>query len=404
VTRTLEGLGLKPTTGLAVTGVKAALQGGSPGPSVAILGELDGLPVPGHPFADTETGAAHACGHFAQVAMMLALAMAFVDADVAPSLAGRVVFMAVPAEEGVEIEWRLSLRDDGKIEYLGGKQELIRIGAFDDVDMAMLTHASSAIAPSLLRWGGTTNGHLGKQVQFIGRAAHAGAAPYRGINALKAAMLSLAAIDAHREMFRDEDVVRVHPIITRGGDVVNSVPADVRLQAQVRANNIDALADANRKLDMALRGGALAMGARVQITTIPGYLPLLSEPILGSIYDRNAEAVVGRQWVSSGGHVAGTTDMGDLSQILPVIQPNAGGVTGTGHAPDFLISDYDAGLIIPAKAMAMTVIDVLADGAALGRLIRQEFCPALKKAEYLALLQRLATTEEYGEHPPMPSY
>jgi metal-dependent amidase/aminoacylase/carboxypeptidase family protein len=120
VARTFRDLGLPHTEGLALTGVKASLAGAADGPSVAILGELDALPVPGHPFADAETGAAHACGHHAQIGMMLAAAIGFVEAGVAPELAGRLVFMAVPAEEPVEVEWRLELRDAGRIEFVGG--------------------------------------------------------------------------------------------------------------------------------------------------------------------------------------------------------------------------------------------------------------------------------------------
>src|SRR5829696_1516184 len=142
VARTFRELGLPHETGLALTGVKASLPSGSGGPSVSVMGELDALPVPGHPHYDPTTGAAHACGHHAQIGMMLATAIGFVEAGVMPDLDGRMVFMAVPAEESVEVEWRLGLRDEGKIEFLGGKQELIKLGAFDDVDVAMIVHSS----------------------------------------------------------------------------------------------------------------------------------------------------------------------------------------------------------------------------------------------------------------------
>src|SRR5215475_12129433 len=101
VRETLQKLGLEPRTGLAMTGVRADSQGrGGDGPTFALIGELDGLRVTGHPKADPETGAAHACGHNAQIAGMLGAAMGLIEAKAFDHLAGRVAFVAVPAEEG----------------------------------------------------------------------------------------------------------------------------------------------------------------------------------------------------------------------------------------------------------------------------------------------------------------
>ena len=99
----------------------------------------------------------------------------------------------------------------------------------------------------------TYNGCVVKFVRFIGKSAHAGGAPHNGINALKAAMLALQAIDAQRETFRDEDHIRVHPIITRGGDAVSAIPADVRLETFVRGSSLKAIQDADAKIDRCLR-------------------------------------------------------------------------------------------------------------------------------------------------------
>jgi amidohydrolase len=397
VAQAFTQLGLSHETGLALTGVKAWLPGGQAGPTVAIMGELDALPVPGHPYYNPETGAAHACGHFAQLGMMLAAAVGFVEAGVAPELAGRLVFFAVPAEESVEVEWRLQLREEGKIEFLGGKQELIRLGAFDDVDIAMLTHSSGRPETRKLALGGTNNGHLIKQAQFIGKQVHAGATPHLGVNALKAAMLALAGIDAQRETFLDDDSVRVHPIITKGGDVVNAVPADVRLETFVRGRRIEAIDDANRKVDRALRAGALAMGARVHLTTMPGYLPVIHDESFAEVYRENAVALVGADQVAQEGHRGSTSDSGDLSHVLPVIHATTGGCTGATHSADFLITDYELGIINPAKAMAMTAIDLLADGASLARACLADYRPRMTKDEYLAYMRKMHYTEEFGE-------
>jgi metal-dependent amidase/aminoacylase/carboxypeptidase family protein len=131
--------GLSPRTGIAITGVVVKIDTGRPGPAIAVIGELDSLIVPGHANAHPETGAAHACGHHAQLGSMLGVLTAMLDDSVRSALSGSVTFMAVPAEEYIELDFRESLRSEGKIEFFGGKQEFIRLGEFDDIDMAMLT-------------------------------------------------------------------------------------------------------------------------------------------------------------------------------------------------------------------------------------------------------------------------
>src|SRR3989449_11163335 len=123
VHETFQRLGLESRTGLAMTGVRADVRGrAGEGPTFALLGELDGLRVTGHPQADPATGAAHACGHNAQVAGMLGAAMGLTDTNAFGSLSGRVAFFAVPAEEGGDLEWRLNERRAGRLELLGGKR------------------------------------------------------------------------------------------------------------------------------------------------------------------------------------------------------------------------------------------------------------------------------------------
>src|ERR1051325_11801516 len=118
VEETLAGLGLRPQTGLAMTGVKAVAAGAKGGgPSFAVIGELDALGVAGHPEADPATGAAHACGHNAQIAGLVGAAIGLLGAGAFEHLAGRVTFMAVPAEEGGDLEWRLNEVRAGRLEF-----------------------------------------------------------------------------------------------------------------------------------------------------------------------------------------------------------------------------------------------------------------------------------------------
>ena len=125
--------GIQHRKGLALTGIKGVVEGGAAGPTVAVLGELDSLIVSEHPHADSDTAAAHACGHHAQIGMLMGVACGLLSSGIMEQLGGRVALLAVPAEEYIEIEYRDELRRDGKLEFLGGKPELIRLGEMDDV-------------------------------------------------------------------------------------------------------------------------------------------------------------------------------------------------------------------------------------------------------------------------------
>ncbi len=388
VERALRGCGLEPRTGLAITGLKAVAVGRHPVPRVAVLGELDAVVCPGHPQANGETGAAHACGHHGQLAAMVGVAIGLVKSQVIDELDGSVAFMAVPAEEYVEIEYRYALRQQGIISFLGGKQELIARGEFDDVDLAMMVHLSS-LRDKRATVGGTSNGFIGKLVRYRGKEAHAGAAPHAGVNALNAALLGIMGIHCLRETFRDEDTVRVHPVITRGGDLVNIIPADVRLETYVRAKTVEAMLDANRKVNRALEAGAYAVGAEVTITELPGYLPRLNEPRLTAIFRTNLVELLGEDAVGEGGHAAGSSDMGDLMHLIPAIHPMIGGCEGTGHSDSFRVVDEELAYVVPAKAMALTCIDLLYDGAVKARRVLREYNPRYSKEGYLKMWEEV---------------
>ena len=383
--------------GIAITGLKGLLDTGTSGPTVSVMGELDSLKVLGHPHGNPQTGAAHACGHHCQIAMMLGTAIGLKAASVRENLAGRIALIAVPAEEYIEIEYRDDLRRQGKIEFLGGKPEFIKLGALDDVDIAMMTHTTSGAEEGKIAFGGTNNGLVAKRIQFTGRAAHAGGAPHAGINALNAANIAIAAIHAQRETFRDEDTIRVHPIITQGGIAVSSVPADVRMETFVRGKTIEAFTSASQKVDRALRAGVMAVGGSVTITTLPGYLPIQSDESMLQLYHANAARLVGEERLARLVHRTGSTDMGDVSQIMPVIHPYVGAATGNAHGSDYIVQDYELGVITGAKAMAMTVIDLLADGARRATEVKANYQAPLDKNQYLSLMRGMVTEKTYTE-------
>jgi amidohydrolase len=391
-----QSLGLGYESELAITGVKTVVDGAAPGPTVAVLGELDSLLVADHPNANPETGAAHCCGHNAQIATMLGTAMGLIGAGAFGELSGRVAFFAVPAEEYVEIDYRNSLRKAGKLEFLGGKSELVAHGAFDDVDMAMMIHGGSSDNMTVTaQVSASNNGFVGKQARFIGRAAHAGGAPDRGINALYAAEIALASINAQRETFRDEDTIRIHPILTRGGDLVNVIPNDVRLESYVRGKTAEAIDDASKKVDRALRAGAVALGARVQIETLPGYMPLVNNRGMVDLFRENFLTMYGEDEWGETGHRTGSTDMGDLAQIMPVLHPHVAGFAGAGHGSDWRIADRNLAYILPAKLMAMTVVDLLFDGATAAAEIIERDKPAMTVPQYLSFMRGLAVEEDF---------
>lgn len=385
----LSNLGLPVRKGIALTGVEGVLAGARPGPGLLLMGEMDSVVNRDYPGADPVTGAAHLCGHHLQVAILLGAALGLTAASAGKELSGKIFFLGTPAEEFVEIEERLRLRDEGKIRYLGGKQELVRLGYLNHVQMAMIVHAHSDLPARKMLFGGSGNGFMAKSIQFRGKAAHAGVSPHEGINALNAAVLAMINIHVQRETFRDEDAIRVHPIITKGGDVVNVVPPDVRMETYVRGRRVEAILEASRKVDRAVRAGADAVGAEVSIRNIPGYLPLIQNPELTALARKNAVLIAGEEGVGAGGFMGGSTDAGDLAHLIPTIQPYAGGIRGLLHGSEFTVADYEGAVIYPAKVMASTAIDLLYGDAPEAARVIGNFKPAMTVEKYLAFLEEM---------------
>ncbi len=398
VARSLRALGLTVEEGIAHTGLKAICEFDRPGPRVAVICELDALRVPSHSGSDPESGAAHACGHHTQAGMMLGVAQALTQPELRGLLSGSVAFIATPAEEFIDVSERLEMKRAGLLQFLSGKQEMLRLGAFDDVDMAMMMHTASGDGSPRITVGGTSNAHIVHHVRFIGRSAHAGGAPDRGINALQAAMLAINAINTQRETLQEQHIARIHGIITKGGTAVNAVPDNVVYEGRVRAMETEALADLNEKVLRCYRAGALGVGADVEITTIPGYLSMQNNVDMQAAFARNAEAVVGAENLRTTEDAesrGGSTDMGDLSTVMPAIHPYTSAAAGTGHGPDYVIVDYDLAVVAPAKIMSATVIDLLSNDAAEARKVIGNYKPVMSRSKYLAMQAERFQTELY---------
>lgn len=391
VRKIFEALGLEDIEeNIAVTGVRGTLNPDGSGPHIVVMGELDSVISPDHPDA-TEGGAVHACGHNNQVAAMVGVGYGLATEEMIRKLDGKVTFMAVPAEEFIELDYRSKLMEKGEIEFYGGKQELIARGVMDDVDLVMMIHSIDLsktdkkiiVAPK-------GNGFIGKKVQFIGKESHAGAAPEEGINALNAAMLAINNINAQRETFRDEDKIRVHPIITKGGDIVNIVPSDVRMESYVRGKTLEGIQDANEKVNRSLIHGAKAVGANIKIEEIPGYFPLIDYKPLAEVFYENARAFMKEEEIVWDFELGGSFDIGDLSHIMPILHPLVGGITGALHTREFCLTDAELAYITPAKIMAGTIIDLLADKGKKAKEVIAQSNPPMTKDEYLDLQRKNA--------------
>ena len=372
-----EALGYKLTYAEGITGFYTVIDTGREGPEVLILGELDSVICPAHPESDPVTGAVHACGHHAQSATLLGIAAALTEDGMLDSLCGRIRLCAVPAEELLEIEYRKKLRAEGKIKYLGGKSEFLSRGYFDGVDLAFMVHTAGGFSV-----GSDHVGCIAKSIIYKGRAAHAGGNPSGGINALYAASCGLNAANSLRETFREADMIRFHPIITHGGDMVNAIPETVQIESYVRGASFEAIARENKKINRALIGAALSVGANIEIVDMPGYSPLFNDREMKKVaaeamrlIDPEKELPIDTPWST------GSTDMGDLSCIMPVVHPYAAGARGTDHGNDYYIVDPDAACVKNAKWQIIMLTLLLQNGGESAKRIVEEYKPQFPSAK-----------------------
>lgn len=302
---------------------------GTTGPTVAVLCEYDALP-----------GLGHACGHNIIAASGLGAGLA--AASLADRLGGRVVLLGTPAEEGG-----------------GGKVFMIERGALDDVDAALMIHPADID----LRWM-TTIAYQRLVVEFVGEAAHAAAQPWNGRNALDAAVLGYMNVAALRQHIRPDE--RVHGIFTDGGDKPNIVPAHAAMDWYVRAADMDRLEALKPRVLAALQAGADASGCDLEHRWLePAYADLVRNEPLEDLYVANSTAL-GRPVGDPGihGEVIGSTDMGNVSHVVPSIHPMVAiaprgvGIHTAPFAQHAASTAGDEGMLLASKAMAMTIVDL----------------------------------------------
>jgi len=342
LTSYLEENGFNVERGIAglTTAFRATYGQGSP--RIALLAEYDALPKMGH-----------GCGH--NIIATSAVGAAVASKSIIDQLGGRVVVLGTPGEE-----------------VFGGKIDMVKAGAFEEIDVAMIVHPDvrnmvtiQALACSSL------------EVEFFGQPAHAAAQPYKGINALETMILAFTSINSLRQHIRSE--ARIHGIITDGGEAPNIVPAHSAAVFLIRAPDNEYLAELKDKVLNCFTGASVANGARLEYRWRDrSYAPMKNNATLAGLFKQNLESL--------GRHVEdfeprfgfGSTDMGNVSQVVPSIHPTIAIASPEVfiHTPEFASAAASEtgheGLMDAAKAMAMTVADILQPGML--DKIKQEFC------------------------------
>lgn len=335
LTDLLEQHGVAPVRG--AYGIDTAFDSsvGTEGATIAVLCEYDALP-----------GVGHACGH--NVIATAGLGAGLAAASVAELAGGRLRIMGTPAEEGG-----------------GGKVLMARAGAFDGVDAAMMVHPADA---DLIRMDCIAIQAL--EVEYHGKAAHAAAAPWEGRNALDAAVLGYMNVAAMRQHIRPDE--RIHGIFTKAGDKPNIVPAEAAMDWYIRSGTIASLQPLKERVFTGLQAAATACGCTMDHEWVgETYAEMLDNQAMVRSYVANA-AKLGRTVmdpVATGRRVVGSTDMGNVSYLVPSIHPMIK-VAPDGvpiHSVDFAAfagsEEGDRAVIDGAKAMAMTVVDLWTDAA-----------------------------------------
>ena len=337
LTAELDAAGLSPRRSAFGLDTAFRADAGVSGPRIGVFMEYDALPEIGH-----------ACGHNVIAAAGLGAGLAL--ASLAEVCGGRVALIGSPAEEGG-----------------GGKIAMARQGAFDDLDAAMMIHPADG---DLVRMDTIAVQQM--TVSFSGRAAHAAAAPEQGRNALDAAVLAYMNVAALRQHIDRSE--RLHGIFTRAGDKPNVVPHETEMLWYARSATVESLQPLKQRLASCMEAGAVATGCSCRCEWEGHtYSDMRDNQAIVAAYVRNA-ASLGRTVVdpsSTGRRVVGSTDMGNVSYLVPSIHPMIG-VAPEGvaiHTAEFArwaaSASGDAAVLDGAKALAMTAIDLWLDPAVL---------------------------------------
>ncbi|XP_030838263.1 peptidase M20 domain-containing protein 2-like [Strongylocentrotus purpuratus] len=344
----LEKEGFEVTRNYHLETAFKATYGTDGGIHVCVISEYDALPEIGH-----------ACGHnlIAECGAAAGLGIkAAMELDGTPI--GRVTVLGTPAEEGA-----------------GGKVDLIKAGAFQGMDVAMMAHPYAYTVPQPVALS-----MLETKIHFTGLASHASAVPWEGVNALDAAVMCYTSISVMRQQLKPE--WRVHGVFTNGGARPNIIPEEAELLYYLRAPDSKQLDVLQAKVKGCAKGAAIATGCELECKSGCNYANMIHNNALSLSFERHAE-ILGFSYPSERrGEKGGSTDMGNVSYVLPSIHPKFGIPTDSGtHTPGFTkwagMLEAQSPTLIQAKAIAMTGIDVMDPNTNLLKSAQEEFKKAV---------------------------
>ena len=330
----IHGLQVEMGTSGMQTAFKASVRGSSASPLLALLAEYDALPHVGH-----------ACGHniIGASAAAAGAALAACGGD----LPGSVWVLGTPAEEGG-----------------GGKVVMVKDGIFKDVDGVLMMHPTSGT--SIM--GGSSTAIHSFVIRYKGKPSHAAGSPHQGVNALDAATIFLTAVGLMRQHVKEE--VRLHGIITRGGEASNIIPEETEIRYMARAKSRAVLDDAIEKVKRCIQAGAVGTGCSVEVEERKGYEATRHNSTLAAVL-RDNYIRAGIEMAPEPRDGKGSTDLGDVSQVVPqaCAYPAIAPSSVAGHSHEFAQAaaspDGHRVLLLSAKAIAWAAIDIMSDPAIL---------------------------------------
>ncbi len=327
------------------TGFAATLDGDFRSKPIALISDMDALPLPG----SGDSSYIHSCGHHVQMTALAGTALKLRETN--PSILDRISFMAIPAEEYIDFGKRIKLKEEGKISRLSGKLELIERGVFNYPEVVISMHSATFNKPMYISSVLAMSGFKVMSFTFRGKAAHGGAAPHLGINAQNAASLFLQACAFLRESFDENKHIRIHPVLRLAkNQSVNLIPDYAFVETYVRGADNEAVETTVARLKNAAEGSAKALGAKVKIKIEKGYAPFKADTRLHNLLKETA-ASKGIPFIEEAFSPA-SSDVGDISRIKPTIMLGLPGSNGKFHNPAFKIINEEAAYVFPAEFLA----------------------------------------------------
>lgn len=348
--------GIAHETGLAQTGILATLGEGDY--HIAVVCDMDALPVR----IGEKVVPFHSCGHSIQCAIGLFVLVVLKTSGCFDETKGKVSLIATPAEEFTDLDYRQELIKQGKIQYASGKQNLIAQGVFDDVDCILSAHimgVNEKNPTACFDINSTLSGFLSKKVTFTGVAAHSGAQPHLGVNALHAANLALQALSLVKDSFNPEDGIRIFPILKEGGTNINTICDRAILETYIRANSIEALNQSVMRFDEVMEHCSAIFHTTVEMETQTGYYPLVQSKQLNEIVHEKMLKLVDESQIIHDVVSGASGDLGDLSSFLPTIQFGFSGFEGRIHSDTFNIMDEKHVYCDTTQVLVETILELI---------------------------------------------